>query len=96
MTVEFFGVRGFGQVGGVNKSTRPGEAQKSGKSEAAGGASFTSALQGAHEVQAAGKTEDTERAARVQALKEQVSSGTYEPDLNKVASSLLKFLVEEG
>ena len=32
--------------------------------------------------------------ACVQELKAQVSSGEYEPDLNKVASSLLKFLVE--
>ncbi len=96
MTVEFFGVRGFGQIGGVNKTTRPGEAQKSGKAEGTDGASFTSALQGAHEMQAAGKVGDTDRAARVQALKEQVANGSYEPDLNKVASSLLKFLVEEG
>ena len=96
MTVEFFGVRGFGQVGGVNKTTRPGEAQKTGKADGTDGASFTSALQGASEMQAAGKVGDTDRAARVQALKEQVASGSYEPDLNKVASSLLKFLVEEG
>jgi negative regulator of flagellin synthesis FlgM len=96
MTVEFFGVRGFGQVGGVNKTTRPGEIQKTGKTEKKESASFTSALQGAHEMQASESTEETDRAAKVQALKEQVAVGSYEPDLNKVASSLLKFLVEEG
>ena len=96
MTVEFFGVRGFGPMGGVNKTTRPGEAQKSGKAEGKGEASFSSALQGANKMQAAGRTEETDRAAKVQALKEQVSNGSYEPDLDKVASSLLKFLVEEG
>ena len=40
-----------------------------------------------------GKGEDTERAARIQELKAQVASGEYQPDLNKVASSLLKFLI---
>ena len=31
MTVEFFGVRGMGQIGGIGKISRPGETQKSGK-----------------------------------------------------------------
>ena len=96
MTVEFFGVRGFGPIGGSNKINRPRGAQKSGKSETTGEASFSSTLQGANNTQAASATGNTERAARVQELKEQVANGSYEPDLNKVASSLLKFLVEEG
>lgn len=82
----------MGQIGGIGKISRPGEAQKSGKTEGKEGASFSSALQGATAAQAAGKTEDAERAARVQELKAQVSSGQYQPDLEKVASSLLKFL----
>ena len=93
MTVEFLGIRGFGQVGGVGKT---GNTQKTGKTGGAEGASFSTALQGANQMQAAGHTEQADRAARVQALKEQVANGSYEPDLNKVASSLLKFLVEEG
>jgi negative regulator of flagellin synthesis FlgM len=83
----------MGQIGGIGKISRPGEAQKSGKTEGKEGASFSSALQGATAAQAAGKTEDAERAARVQELKAQVSSGQYQPDLDKVASSLLGFLV---
>lgn len=94
MTVEFFGVRGMGQINGLNKIGRTGEAQKSSQTEGKEGASFSSALQGATATQAAGKPEDAARAARVQELKAQVASGQYEPDLNKVASSLLKFLVE--
>lgn len=35
------------------------------------------------------------RAERIQALKAQIAAGEYRPDLEKVASSLLKFLVEE-
>ena len=94
MTVNFFGVNGMGQIGGVNKVSRPGDAQKTGKAEGKEGASFSSALQGASATLAAGKAEDPERAAQVAALKAQVASGQYEPDLNKVAASLMRFLVE--
>lgn len=94
MTVEFFGVRGMGQIGGLNKIGQSGDTQKTAKSENKEGVSFSSALQGATASQAAGKMDDADRAARVQELKAQVSSGQYEPDLNKVASSLLRFLVE--
>ncbi len=93
MTVEFLGIRGFGQVGGVGKTDRAVNTRKTDNAE---GASFSSALQGANQMQAAKQTDQAERAAKVQALKEQVANGSYEPDLNKVASSLLKFLVEEG
>ncbi|HHL35651.1 MAG TPA: flagellar biosynthesis anti-sigma factor FlgM [Desulfobulbaceae bacterium] len=96
MTVEFFGVRGFGPIGPNGKISRPGEAQKSNKAGGTEEASFSSALQGAHETKSASATGETGRSARVQELKEQVANGSYEPDLNKVASSLLKFLVEEG
>ena len=94
MTVEFFGVRGMGQIGGISKIGRPGETQKSSKTEGKDSASFSTALQGVSSAQGTGKAEDPERTARVQELKAQVSSGQYEPDLNKVASSLLKVLVE--
>lgn len=84
----------MGQIGGINKLNRSGDTQKSAKTEGKDSTAFSSALQGASSAQGIAKTEDPERAARVQDLKAQVSSGQYEPDLNKVASSLLKFLVE--
>lgn len=95
MTVEFFGIKGMAQIGGVkvNKTGGPGETQKTGKGEGAESTSFSSALKGATEMQAS-KVENSDRAARVEELKAQVANGTYEPDLDKVASSLLKFLVE--
>lgn len=86
----------MGQIGGVNKTSRPGDAQKTSKSEGKQGASFSSTLQGATAAKAASSIDNPERAAKVASLKEQVANGTYEPDLNKVATSLLKFLVEEG
>lgn len=84
----------MGQIGGLNKVGQAGETQKTAKGEGKESVSFASALQGAALTQGVGKAEDAERAARVQELKAQVASGQYEPDLNKVASSLLRFLVE--
>lgn len=92
MTVEFFGIRGPGQIGNVNKTNRPDATEKSGDSKEA---SFSSALEGA-KVRAGDSMNDTERAERVQSIKDQVANGSYDPDLHKVASSLLRFLVEEG
>jgi negative regulator of flagellin synthesis FlgM len=93
MTVNFFGIPGRGQIGNLHIN-QAADSQKSSKAGSKESTSFSSALEGATSLQASGRTEDTERAARVQELKAQVANGQYEPDLNKVASSLLKFLVE--
>lgn len=93
MTVNFFGIPGRGQIGSLNIG-QTGETQKTNKSDSKSSISFSSALEGATASQANGKVEDAERTARVQELKAQVANGEYDPDLNKVASSLLKFLVE--
>ncbi len=96
MTVEFFGMHGVGQIGGLGKATNSAGIEKSGKADGKTGIPFTQALQGTKGMQAVSQAQDAERAERVEQLKEQVNSGSYAPDLNKVASSLLKFLVEEG
>ena len=84
----------MGQIGGINTINRPGETAQAGKTGGAEGTSFSAALQGATQAQATGRPEDAARAARVQELKAQVASGQYQPDLTRVASSLLKFLAE--
>jgi len=84
----------MGQLSGLNKIGQTGDTQKTRKSESKDDVSFASALQGAVMTQGAGKTDDAERIARVHELKAQIANGQYEPDLNKVASSLLRFLVE--
>lgn len=94
MTVNFFGFSSRTQIGGSLNINQAGGTQKSSKSESKKGVSFSSALEGATAAQASSKVDDPERAARVQELKAQVDSGEYEPDLDKVASSLLKFLVK--
>lgn len=40
-------------------------------------------------------TADVERAQKLAQLKAQIASGNYQPDLNKVAASLLNFILEE-
>ncbi len=37
---------------------------------------------------------DTDRQERLQTVKEQIANGTYSPDSQKVAESLLKYIVE--
>jgi negative regulator of flagellin synthesis FlgM len=38
---------------------------------------------------------DVQRSARVAELKQQVAEGSYQPDLSKVAGSLVRFLAQE-
>ena len=45
-------------------------------------------------VQDVGESQEAARAARVEEIKAQVTDGSYQPDLKKVASSLLKFIAE--
>jgi negative regulator of flagellin synthesis FlgM len=54
---------------------------------------FSSTLQ---QVQQCSQSEmtDVQRTAKVASLKEQIASGEYNPDMHKVASSLLKYLIE--
>jgi negative regulator of flagellin synthesis FlgM len=93
MSIEFFGVGGPPNVGGVKKSPKADTAKTADTSKS-DQVEFSSVLKGVHETNASQNAEAAERAARVQELKEQVASGSYQPDINKVASSLLQFLVE--
>lgn len=94
MSVEFLGVGGLGQIGSIKKS---GESQSTSKTDGAQGqdqVQFSSVLQDVNKAQA-GAGNNADRAEKVAELKQQVASGSYEPDLNKVASSLLQFLMED-
>lgn len=94
MTVEFFGFPKVGQTGTYNHSSKVENTEAMEKTEQSGkSTSFYSTLQGASKLQAE-SVYNSERTARIEELKTQVADGTYEPDLEKVASSLLKFLVE--
>jgi negative regulator of flagellin synthesis FlgM len=94
MSVEFFGIGGPGQIGGL-KSTQKSSGDKKVAGSTEDKVQFSSVLQDVNKAKAAEQNGSTERAARVQQLKAQVAEGSYEPDLQKVSASLLQFLVEE-
>ncbi len=96
MTVEFFGIKGFGPINTVRKNEQAGGPRQAGKPGEKKDVDFSAALQNANKVRGGAMLDESERTARVEALKQQVASGSYEPDMHQVASSLLKFLVEEG
>ncbi|MFT5698007.1 MAG: negative regulator of flagellin synthesis FlgM [Desulforhopalus sp.] len=93
MSVEFFGVGGPSQIGNLKKSDNASSDSKpiSGGEDTV---QFSSVLQEVNKAQAATPGANAERAEKVQELKAQIQNGSYEPDLQKVSSSLLQFLVE--
>lgn len=93
MSVEFFGVGGLGQIGSLKKSEQAHGGKKTGGAQDGDQVEFSSVLNDVHNAQSA--PEDSSRTERVAELKAQVANGSYEPDLNKVATSLLQFLMEE-
>jgi len=94
MSVEFFGIGGPGQIGGI-KNTQKTTSDKKVAGANEDKVQFSSVLQDVNKAKAVDNTNSTERAARVQQLKAQIAEGSYEPDLQKVSASLLQFLVEE-
>ncbi len=91
MSVKFPGDQGFGPVKETKRSQAPKALKQKGKTPVADQVSFSAVLQ---KVSGPAPPAGAARAAKVQALKEQIAAGNYQPDLKKVAASLLKFLVE--
>lgn len=95
MSIEFFGIGGPSQIGNVKKTQKPQADAKTESSQTTDKVQFSSVLQDVHKAQAAKGGGNTTRAERVQELKAQIAEGSYQPDLEKVASSLLQFMFEE-
>lgn len=93
MSVEFFGIGGLGQIGSIKKGEKAHPEKKTGSMQEADQVQFSSVLQDVHKAQAG--ADNSGRAEKVAELKAQIANGSYEPDLNKVASNLLQFLMEE-
>jgi len=91
MSVEFFGVGGPKQIGSLKK-TPAATTDKKTEGAAADKVQFSSVLQNVHKAQAAKQAASTERAEKIAELKAQIADGSYKPDLEKVASSLVDFL----
>ncbi len=95
MSVDFFGVGGPGQIGDLKKTQKTQTGKKADSKQNPDQVQFSAVLQDVNKAKEAESTMSTERAERVAALKAQVADGSYKPDLKKVASSLLQFIVEE-
>ena len=89
------GGKGFGPLGSINRSGKAGAGKKSGEAGKTDRVDFSSALQQASKAQTIGAAQETSRAEKLQALKAQIENGTYQPDLEKVASSLLPFILKD-
>ena len=94
MSVEFFGVSGPGQIGSIKKNDKTLSGKTADSAQAGDQVQFSSVLQDVNRAQNS-SNDNSSRAERVAELKAQVADGSYKPDLNKVASSLLQFLMEE-
>ena len=88
--------RGLGPLGQVGRTEKPVNVKKGDGARTTDRVDFSSALQQAEKVQAGGSTQETARMEKIAALKSQIQEGTYKPDLNKVAASLLPFLMRES
>ena len=87
--------KGIGPISGLNKP-RKAEATKTETGKASTDrVDFSAVLQEVNKARETTAAPDAERAQKVAALKAQVQSGSYRPDLDKVASSLLAFLSAE-
>jgi len=96
MVDSITGNKGFGPLGNINRTGKGDAAQKSGSTQKSDRVDFSSALQSATKAQATSATQETARAEKLQALKAQIENGTYKPDLNQVASSILPFIMKDS
>ena len=76
-----------------NRKTDTGKAAD--KSTRSDSVQFSDLLQQAEQPRSVELTSETHRSEKLQALKQQIANGEYRPDLEKVAASLLRFIVEE-
>lgn len=93
MSVEFFGVGGPKQIGNLKK-TPSAVSDKKTEGVSADKVEFSAVLQNVHKAQATKQAASSERADRIAELKAQIADGSYKPDLEKVASSLVEFLLQ--
>lgn len=93
MSVEFFGVGGPNQIGSLKKTPKVASDKKA-EGTTADKVEFSAVLQNVHKAQAARQAAGSERTDRIAELKAQIADGSYKPDLEKVASSLVEFLMQ--
>lgn len=90
--VNYIGIGGPSQLGNI-KHAQTGNSAK--KTDEAKSVQFESTLQNVEATQSASSVAQTSRSEKAAALKSQIEAGTYRPNMEEVASSLLNFVVEE-
>ncbi|WP_321366968.1 flagellar biosynthesis anti-sigma factor FlgM [uncultured Desulfuromusa sp.] len=96
MVDSITGNKGLGSLGSISRAANASGTKKAGSDKATDRVDFSSALQNASQAQETSATQETTRAEKIQALKAQIENGTYKPDLNKVASSIMPFLLQDS
>ncbi len=96
MVDKITGSKSFSPMGNLNRTGKSGGAQKSASANRSDRVDFSSALNNATKAQAVSSTQETARADKLQALKAQIENGSYKPDLDKVAASILPFIMNEA
>jgi negative regulator of flagellin synthesis FlgM len=95
MSIDFIGVGGPGQIGDLKKTQKTEGGKKAQAKQGTDQVQFSAVLQDVNRAKESQSAMSTARAARVEELKAQIAEGSYRPDLQKVATSLLQFIVEE-
>ncbi len=90
MSINYIGSSGLAQISHL-KTTGTNDAKKKGEVDPP---VFSSVLKEADLSAGAGNGILAQRAQKVAMLKQQVETGSYQPDLRQVASSLANFLLE--
>ena len=96
MVDKIIGGKGFGPLDGLKHSGKAAAGKSSKPTGGGDRVDFSSALQSASKAQATSQTQQGARAEKLQALKAQIDSGSYRPDLEKVAASLLPFIMKDS
>lgn len=95
MVDGIFGGKNHAPLTNIRSGSKTSASKPAGKTSRGDSVQFSEVLQNVGKANQVSATETSPRAERIQALKAQIAAGEYRPDLEKVASSLLKFLVEE-
>ena len=96
MVDKIIGNKGFAPLGNISRTGHAGAAKNTGSTQKSDRVDFSSALQNATKAQEVSETRETSRSEQLQALKAQIEDGTYKPDLDKVAASLMPFMLKDS
>lgn len=95
MTIDkVYGNNGIGPLNRTKNRGQTKKADQTGSSAGSDRVQFSDTLQQVKQAKSASSGSDVQRSEKLQALKEQISTGTYRPDTRKVAASLLQFMAE--